>query len=355
MRRLVIVGATGIIGNALIEALEQHRLKKKLDNGKSTEYYKLALYASRDYCDFYDNYKVVKYSDDQLLKNDIVVFCTSNEISKKNVYTALQYADIVIDTSSVYRLKSGIPMIHSATNLDAISKVNQRLIVTPNCLVSSILDPLYLIHKNLGIRSLTMTTMQSASGAGCNPVKELVKETDRINFGFKDTCDEKKAALTERYYKATQITGLGEANKRMQAYNITPQIGDCEEFGSSGEEKKIVNELLYLLRADFPVSVTAFRTPTIIGHIASCDMQLSKKVENVEAIRDLLDSNKDIRYREAKNFPSNHELFKENHIAYVSRIRLLNKNKLQCVISANNLVKGTVWNVIRILENLRDL
>lgn len=356
MKQITIIGSTGMTGETLISLLDKY--KHNTAPGFDRLYGRDLIIkhcASDDYADFYENSHVKKFSCDELNSSDIAIFASTNSVSELYVMEALQKVKFVIDSSSVYRLKPNIPMVQFSVNGDQLTG-REKLISTPNCIVAAVVDPLYLLHKRYGIKKVTMTTLQSASGAGTGAVKRLCEDTLKITKNLSEYLKRsKKAGILDKYALLASQTEEDALDNKLYAYNILPAIGDIEgdTLASSGEEVKIKNELHYLIDNTFSIEVTALRVPSIIGHVASCNIELIRQPSDLTDIRETLTSPYTKVHGDAQ-LPGNHKLFYQDDVSHISRIRYENSRNLYCLIAANNLVQGTVINMLRVLNHCID-
>lgn len=202
MKKTAIVGATGIVGQQFITALQNHPwleitalAASKTSAGKKYED------ALRD-----PETKALRwYVNENLpekLKDIIVEDASRLDPSKFDViFTAIesdqakimepQYASKtpVISTASAFRYESDIPIVIPGVNSDHISLIDiqkkQRkwdgfIIPIPNCTTTGLVISLKPIFDTFGLRSVIMTSMQAVSGAGRSPGVISLDITDNV-------------------------------------------------------------------------------------------------------------------------------------------------------------------------------
>jgi aspartate-semialdehyde dehydrogenase len=254
LRRVAIVGATGLVGLELLAILEE----------RAPEIEELRLYASdrsggRD-LRFRGRAVPVEPVDGADFGGlDVVFFMAGADVSRKYAPAARTSGALVVDNSSAFRRDPGVPLVVPEVNPgDALR--HEGLIANPNCTVIQLVTAVHPIHTLSPLRRLVVSTYQSVSGAGRAAQDRLLTDT--------------RARLEGRPARA--------------AFNIHPGIDRLLEDGWYFEEEKVVAETKKILGdPSIAVSATVARVPVIRGHAVSVYLETERPVPLDEAWRAL--------------------------------------------------------------------
>ena len=326
--RILIVGATGVVGQEIIHCLEKRKFPLT----------SLRLAASKNSAG-----KIIKTAfgkitveeiNAKIFKNvDIALLATDGKISAKLAKIATNNGCIVIDNSSYFRYISDVPLIIPEINGD-IYWQHHGIIASPNCTTAIAAIPLWIIEKNYGLKKVIISSYQAASGAGQAALEELKQQTTDYARGKK---------LTVKNF-AYQLL-----------FNVIPQIDVFQENNYTKEEMKIVWELRKIFnKPKLNVSCTAVRVPTLRAHSESIVVETKKPI-NSNKVRELFRKTAGIKVvDEPKNLlypmPLNAT---EKFDVEVGRIRqslIFGKHGLEFFISGDQLLKGAALNVVQIAE-----
>ena len=86
---------------------------------------------------------------------------------------------LVVDKSSVYRLKEDVPLVVPEVNPEAVAG-HKNLIATPNCTTIPLVVVLAPLHCAFGLKRVVLASYQSASGAGRDALEEYQYETEFV-------------------------------------------------------------------------------------------------------------------------------------------------------------------------------
>jgi aspartate-semialdehyde dehydrogenase len=176
---VAIVGATGAVGEALIEILEQRDFPVG-------ELYLLASERSAGSSLKFKN-KSIKVSDlaeFDFSKVQIGLFSAGGSISEVYAPKAAAAGCIVIDNTSHFRYDDDIPLVVPEVNPEAIAGYTTRnIIANPNCSTIQMLVALKPIHDAVGIKRISVSTYQAVSGTGKSAIEELAGQTAQLLNG----------------------------------------------------------------------------------------------------------------------------------------------------------------------------
>ena len=326
---IAIVGATGNVGRKLIEVLEK----------KNFNISELFLVASSKSEGKKINFNGKEHTVIDLEKFDfskvkIAFFAAGSTIAEKWAHVAAEKT-IVIDNSKFFRKDPDIPLIVPEVNSkQLINFKNKNIIANANCSVIPVVVALKPLHDLYNVKRIVVSTYQSVSGAGKEPMDELLSQT-------KEYFENKK--LQSKYF-TKQI-----------AFNAIPHIDSFLENGYTKEEQKTKDEIKKILDKKINITSTCVRIPVLVSHSISANIEFNKKC-NLEEIINVLSSspgckvvheNKDGGYITPVEAEDKFETF-------ISRIRIDDSqtNTINLWIVSDNLLKGAALNAVQIAEVL---
>ena len=329
---VAVVGATGAVGNEMIDTLEQRKFPIE----------KLRLFASErsegKTLEFEESeFPVETLMEDSFKGIDIALFSAGAERSKIWAPVAAKSGCVVVDNSSQWRMDPGVPLVVPEVNAPDL-KWHKGIIANPNCSTIQMVVVLKPIHDAARIRRVVVTTFQSVSGTGKKAMDELLQQTtDLLNF--------REIKCNVYPYQI--------------AFNCLPHIDKFLENGYTKEEMKMVNETKKIM-GDNAIGVTAttVRVPVFRCHSESLNIETDKKLTADEA-RAILSSAPGVVVYDApeKNvYPLAIECAGKDE-TYVGRIRedeSIEKGLNMWIVS-DNLRKGAALNAVQIAEKLIEM
>ena len=326
---IAIVGATGNVGRKLVEVLE----KKKFP---LTELFLVASSKSEGKKISFSGkeHTVIDLEKFDFSKVKVAFFAAGSAIAEKWAHVAAEKS-IVIDNSKYFRKDPDIPLIVPEVNSKELIHVkNKNIIANANCSVIPLVVALKPLHDLYNIKRIVVSTYQSVSGAGKDPMDELLSQTQEYFQNKK---------LESKYF-TKQI-----------AFNAIPHIDDFLEDGYTKEEQKTNDEVKKILDNKIKITSTCVRIPVLVSHSLSVNVEFNKKY-NLDEIKNVLstspgcklvDEHKDGGYITPVEAENKFETF-------ISRIRE-DKSQLNSInlwIVSDNLLKGAALNAVEIAESL---
>jgi aspartate-semialdehyde dehydrogenase len=241
--RFAIVGATGMVGRAFIQVLEEQNLpiSEIFFFSSSRSAGSSVLFTGRDYI----VEELTETSFDRGI--DIALFSAGGSISEKFAPIAVQKGCIVIDNSSFWRMDPAVPLVVPEVNSEDIFW-HKGIIANPNCSTIQAVVALNPLHQKFQIERIVYTTFQAVSGAGMAGMDDL------------------KEGI------------LGNPPKKFPhpiAGNVLPHIDSFLPDGYTKEEAKMIHETKKILGdPSMNVTATAVRVPVFNGHSESINVQL---------------------------------------------------------------------------------
>ncbi|MBI4688919.1 MAG: aspartate-semialdehyde dehydrogenase [Nitrospirae bacterium] len=327
-----VVGATGAVGNEMIETLEQRNFpieRLRLFASERSEGIKLEFQGNE--------IPVETLKEDSFKGIDIALFSAGAERSKIWAPVAAKSGCVVVDNSSQWRMDPETPLVVPEVNSHDL-KWHKGIIANPNCSTIQMVVVLKPIHNAAKIKRVVVTTFQSVSGTGKKAMDELLRQTtDMLNF---------KEIKCNVY--PHQI-----------AFNVLPHIDKFLENGYTKEEMKMVNETRKIMGDDsIRLTATTVRVPVFRCHSESLNIETEKKLTPNE-VRAILSQSPGIIVFDApeKNvYPLPVNVAGKDE-TYVGRIREDEsiENGINMWIVADNLRKGAALNAVQIAEKLIEM
>jgi aspartate-semialdehyde dehydrogenase len=329
---VAIAGATGAVGEALLEILEErkfpvgnlHLLASERSEGKRLQFRGKSVTVER--LDQFDFSKV-----------QIGLFSAGGDLSAEFAPKAAEAGCVVIDNTSKFRYEPDIPLIVPEVNAHRLDEyTNRNIIANPNCSTIQMMVALKPLHDAARITRINVATYQAVSGAGAGAIRELAGQTaDLLNT---------KEITIEKMPK--QI-----------AFNAIPQIDVFQDNGYTKEEMKMVWETKKILEDDdVQVNPTCVRIPVFYGHSEAVHIETEKKLTADEA-RELLSGAPGVTVLDdpAHNgYPTAVTEGAGTDPVFVGRIRedISHPRGLDLWVVADNVRKGAALNSVQIAELL---
>jgi len=329
-KHVAIVGATGAVGEEMLECLAQREFPIK----------KLTLLASArsagKIIPFRGNDIVVEeLTHDSFEGIDIALFSAGGGISKEFGPSAAKAGCIVIDNSSAFRMDPEVPLVVPEVNPEAVTQCPKNIIANPNCTTIISLMALFPLHKKFGLKSIIASSYQAVSGSGAAGIAELESQVKALATG-------------------------GEIEKNVYphqiAFNVIPHVDVFQDGGYTKEELKMLNETRKILGApEINVTCTCVRVPVYRSHSVSITAVFENEVD-VESARaafagypgvDVVDNPDEALYPVPLDSTN-----KDNCL--VGRIRKDNviDNALALWVVGDQVRKGAALNAVQIAELL---
>ena len=267
-------------------------------------------------------------------KVKIAFFAAGSAIAEKWAHVAAEKT-IVIDNSKFFRKDPDIPLVVPEVNAKELVHVkNKNIIANANCSVIPLVVALKPLHDLYNVKRIVVSTYQSVSGAGKDPMDELLSQTQ-------DFFQNKK--LESKYF-TKQI-----------AFNAIPHIDSFLEDGYTKEEQKTNDEVKKILDNKIKITSTCVRIPVLVSHSLSANVEFNRR-HNLDEIKNVLstspgcklvDEHKDGGYITPAEAENKFETF-------ISRIRedKSQPNSINLWIVSDNLLKGAALNAVEIAEAL---
>jgi len=250
MLKAAVLGATGNVGQIFVQLLDGHPWFKTSvvaasERSKGRTYGEASRWRqSTPIPEAAAQMNIVDITPKAVNDVDIVFSALPSAVARKVEEDFASAGYVVVSNASAHRMDPDVPMINPEINCSHVSLIEEQrrkrkwdgaIVTNPNCSTTVLSLALKPIYDNFGINSLIVSTMQAISGAGY-PVVPSLNIID----------------------------------------NVIPYIG--------GEEEKMETEMQKILGspsepADFKVSASCHRVPTIDGHMEAVFVETKKEAE----------------------------------------------------------------------------
>ncbi len=322
--RVAVVGATGMVGNVMLQILAER-------NFPVTELIPVASERSvGNQIEFKGtNYTVVGLETAVEMKPDIALFSAGRSTSLEWAPKFAENGTTVIDNSSAWRMDPSKKLIVPEINASELTE-DDKIIANPNCSTIQMVLALAPLHKKYGVNRLVISTYQSITGTGVKAVRQLENEANGVD---------------------------GELAYPYQIHkNALPHCDVFEEAGYTKEELKLVRETHKILSdPSIAITATCVRIPVVGGHSEAVNVEFDNHF-TVEEVREILSKTDGVTVQdniENNEYPMPFYSEGKDDV-FVGRIRrdLSRENALNMFIVSDNLRKGAATNTIQIAEYL---
>jgi len=349
--RVAVVGATGAVGNMMLNVLEKRSFPvseiSMLASGRS---------AGRSLKFKGEEHPVQELTESSFEGIDIGLFSAGGVISAKFAPVAADAGCVVIDNTAHFRMEPDVPLVVPEVNPEAVAGYTARnIIANPNCSTIQMVLVLKPLHDEATIKRVVVSTYQAVSGTGKDALEEMLVQSREIsqsvNWTKDDGLDKLSAALAPFKDMKTAVY------PHRIAFECLPHIDVFLENAYSKEEMKMVWETGKILDPSVKVTATTVRVPTFFGHSESVNIETERKI-TADRARELLAGFPGVK---VVDDPLKNEYPLVAHGAgefetLVGRIREDESipNGLNLWVVSDNILKGAALNAVQIAEILID-
>ena len=250
MLKAAVLGATGNVGQIFVQLLEGHpwfevttvaasKRSKGRTYGEASRWRQ-----STPIPKAVAPMEVVDISPKAVKDVDIIFSALPSDVAGKVEEDFAAAGYVIVSNASAHRMDPDVPMLNPEINCSHINLIEEQrrnrkwdgaIVTNPNCSTTVLTLPLKPIYDVFSIKNVVVSTMQAISGAGYPGVASL------------DIID-----------------------------NVVPYIGG-EELKMESETQKILGTASK--SANFKVSSSCHRVPTIDGHIMAVFVETKKHAE----------------------------------------------------------------------------
>lgn len=328
MKRVAVVGATGLVGTKMIEVLEELNfpVSELIPCASEKSVGKQVKFQGKEWA-------VVSLEDGVAAKPDIALFSAGAGVSKEWAPKFAAAGCRVIDNSSCWRMDPSVPLVVPEINADAVGP-KDMIIANPNCSTIQMVLALAPLHERYTIKRIVVSTYQSVTGSGMKGIHQMLRE------------------------RGEEAMELPNAYPHQIDRNVLPHIDSFLDNGYTKEEMKMVNETKKILRDDsIRATATTVRVPVTGGHSESLNIEFEKPydLDEVKALYAEGKAPSCVLCDDPANnvYPMPIDAFGTNDVL-VGRLRrdFSAENSMNMWIAADNLRVGAATNAVRIALSL---
>ncbi|EAP0457882.1 aspartate-semialdehyde dehydrogenase [Salmonella enterica subsp. enterica serovar Typhimurium] len=275
---IAILGATGAVGEALLETLAERQFPVG-------EIYALARHESAgEHLRFGGKSVIVQDAADFDWTQALLAFFVAGaEASAAWIDDATNAGCLVIDSSGLFALEPDVPLVVPEVNPYVLADYrNRNVIAVADSLTSQLLAALKPLIDQGGLSRIAVTSMLSASAQGKKAVDALAGQSAKLLNGI---------PIDEDDFFGRQL-----------AFNMLPLLPDRE--GSVRQERRIVDEVRKILQDDgVMISASVVQSPVFYGHAQMVSFEALRPLAAEEA-REAFSRGEDIVLSEETDYPT---------------------------------------------------
>ncbi|ECV2625283.1 aspartate-semialdehyde dehydrogenase [Salmonella enterica subsp. enterica] len=275
---IAILGATGAVGEALLETLAERQFPVG-------EIYALARHESAgEHLRFGGKSVIVQDAADfDWTQAQLAFFVAGAEASATWIDDATNAGCLVIDSSGLFALEPDVPLVVPEVNPYVLADYrNRNVIAVADSLTSQLLAALKPLIDQGGLSRIAVTSMLSASAQGKKAVDALAGQSAKLLNGI---------PIDEDDFFGRQL-----------AFNMLPLLPDRE--GSVRQERRIVDEVRKILQDDgVMISASVVQSPVFYGHAQMVSFEALRPLAAEEA-REAFSRCEDIVLSEETDYPT---------------------------------------------------
>ncbi len=275
---IAVLGATGAVGEALLETLsarefpvgELYALARSESAGESLRY----------------NGKTVRVEDAAQFdwtQAQLAFFVAGAQASADYIEEATNAGCLVIDASGLFSLEPDVPLVVPDVNPFVLSDYrNRNIIAVPDALTSQLLTALKPLIDDGGLSRISVTNLLSVSAQGKQAVDALAGQSAKLLNGI---------PIDEDDFFGRQL-----------AFNMLPMLPDRD--GAVPVDRCLVDQVRKILQDEgLMISANSVRTSVFYGHAQMVNFEAMRPLAAEEA-RDAFGRGEDIVLSEEGDFPT---------------------------------------------------
>lgn len=328
---LAVVGATGLVGEAVLELLDAREFP--VDS-----LYLLASHESagtpREFAG--KSHRVKDLANFDFRQVQLAIFCVPAKVAAQYVPQAQAAGCTVIDHSEQFRLDEHVSLVIPEINPQQLETCRPGdIIACPDSATTQMLLAVYPIYQAVGVKRIDVTTCLAVSAIGKAGIDELSKQTI--------------ALLNLKKLQAKHFS-------QQIAFNLLPQQASTVDENLSRQESLFINETQKILDdPDIGICPWHVQAPVFFGHSQTLTIETKGNI-TVDAACSLFDATPAM-IRDAENngeIPTAVSHAASHEEVYLGRIRRL-PEPLQGIgiwVVADNIRRGAAMGSVQIAEIL---
>ncbi len=258
-----VAGATGMVGNRLLELLREHPWFRLAEVGASQRSAGRTLAEALPPEETHlpeSMLGLVLKDPGEAWKSPLILSALPAPVAEHVEVTLAEAGHVVVSNASAHRMRPDVPLVIPEVNASHLELLDDQpwsgaLVTNPNCAVAVLALALAPLHRSFGIHRVMVTTFQAISGAG-RPGPDADDILDNV---------------------VPLIPGEEEKVAREPGKILGSLAAGGAPGGRSGEGAAAI------VPADFTISATCARVPVSHGHLLSISVELATKATPAEA------------------------------------------------------------------------
>jgi aspartate-semialdehyde dehydrogenase len=325
---IAVVGATGTVGETLVELLEERDFPVAnlhlLASGES---------AGRSLPFKGKNLRVRAVDEFDFSRVRLVFFCAGEAITHAHAARAAVAGCSLIDLSGALP-ESLAPRVVPEANAYLLESLETPYQLTSPCAAATalavVLAPLRAV---LLLQRLYVTACLAVSAHGREGVNELARQTAELLNA---------RPLQPQFFD------------RQIAFNLLGRVGEVDESGHGRLERRLSSELKQIMdAADLKVSASCVQAPVFFGDSLSLSLQAEEKID-LAAVKAALEAAPGVELVDNDDYPTAVGDALGQDVIHVGRVRggLDDETQLNLWITSDNVRKGAALNAVQLGELL---
>lgn len=275
---IAILGATGAVGEALLELLDgrQFLVGELYPLARADSAAETLRFAGK-------SVQVQDAATFDWTQAQLAFFVAGPQASATYCEDATSAGCLVIDSSGLFALEPDVPLVVPDVNPFVLADYrNRNLVAVADSLTSQLLTALNPLIDQGGLVRIQVTSLLSVSRLGKAAIDALAGQSARLLNGI---------PVDEDDYFSRQL-----------AFNLLPLLADIQ--GSAPEERRIVDEVRKVLQDEgLAISASCLQSPVFYGHAQLVNVEVLRPLAAEDA-RDALASAEDIVLSDEGEFPT---------------------------------------------------
>lgn len=323
---IAVVGATGSVGETLVQILEElefpvatlHLLASMESAGSSV------MFAGK-------KVRVREVDSFDFAQAKLAFFAAGAAVSRSFAQKAREAGCSVIDLSG--GLDDALALVPEANGEVVDSLALPALLASPSSAAVALAVALAPLKGLLDIERVQVMACLAVSSQGREAVSELARQTAELLNA---------RPLEPRFFD------------RQVAFNLLAQVGTTDEQGHAALERRLVSELRVLLGLpELKISVSCVQVPVFFGDSFSVAVQSRRSVD-LQSVNQALDAAASVERVENDDYPTPVGDAVGQDVVYVGRVRhgVDEDQQLNLWLTTDNVRKGAALNAVQLAQLL---
>ncbi|QXI42144.1 aspartate-semialdehyde dehydrogenase [Pseudomonas wayambapalatensis] len=323
---IAVVGATGSVGETLVQILEElefpvatlHLLASMESAGSSV------MFAGK-------KVRVREVDSFDFAQVKLAFFAAGAAVSRSFAQKAREAGCSVIDLSG--GLDDALALVPEANGEVVDSLALPALLASPSSAAVALAVALAPLKGVLDIERVQVMACLAISSQGREAVNELARQTAELLNA---------RPLEPRFFD------------RQVAFNLLAQVGATDEQGHATLERRLVSELRVLLGLpELKISVSCVQVPVFFGDSFSVAVQ-SRQPVDLQSVNQALDAAVSVERVENDDYPTPVGDAVGQDVVYVGRVRhgIDEDQQLNLWLTTDNVRKGAALNAVQLAQLL---